>query len=105
MGAHSGSLQPSCNPSNGNLPHPSRTIPYSLALANMRTMLRNLGYDAQKYGLHSSRRGAATHSAQIGIPDSEIQLSGGWQSAKSMKLYVDRKPKQFQRITNKLLEF
>ncbi len=99
---HRGSLQPSCAPNNRNLPHRSRQIAYTLALSNMRDLLTSLGYVGTDYGEHSARRGAATHSSKIGIPDSEIQLAGGWETARAMKLYIDRKPQQFQRISKKI---
>ena len=65
----------------------------------MRSLLSTLGYNANDYGLHSSRRGVATHSSEIGVPDRDIQTAGGWESSKAMKLYIDRKPSHFQRIT------
>lgn len=36
LGSHQGSLQPSCLAGHPNSPHPSRSIGYSLALADLR---------------------------------------------------------------------
>ncbi len=70
----------------------------------MRDLLNFLGYNGDEYSAHSPRRGMATHSADIGIPEPDIQLSGGWQSSQSMRLYIDRQPHQYQRIANRLLK-
>lgn len=100
----SGSLQPTCSPGNKEKPHPTRSVPYSLALSDLRNLLTDLGYDGEQFSEHSSRRGAASHSAEVGISDQEIQLAGGWQSSNSMKLYIDRQPQQFQRINTKMFK-
>jgi len=67
----------------------------------MRMLLDLNGYNGEEYSEHSPRRGMATESAKAGISDSDIQLSGGWQDARSMRLYIDRKPQQFQVIAKK----
>lgn len=79
-----------------------RAVSYSLALMDMRTILNGLGYDGSTFGEHSYRRGAATHSANIGISDGEIQVAGGWLSTKSMNLYIDRQAQHYQNITAKM---
>ena len=52
----------------------------------MRGLLDSLGYDGKKYSEHSSCRGAATHSADVGIEDAEIQVAGDWQDSRTVKL-------------------
>jgi hypothetical protein len=70
----------------------------------MRDLLDNMGYDGKKYSEHSSRRGAATRSADIGIPDDQIQVAGGWQDTRTVQLYIDRKPTASQKFTRKLFK-
>jgi hypothetical protein len=66
--------------------------------------LDSLGYDGASYSEHSSRRGVATRSAAIGVPDEEIQVAGGWKNPKTVQLYIDRNPKQHQRLTKKIFD-
>ncbi len=101
---HQGSLQPSCSAGHSNDPHPNRSISYSNAVVNLRSILDQLGYDGAKYSEHSSRRGVATRSAEIGIADDEIQVAGGWKDPRTVRLYIDRHPKQTQRLTRKIFD-
>ncbi len=68
----------------------------------MRKLLTDLGYDGNEFGEHSSRRGAATHSSEVGVSDANIQFSGGWTNSASMQLYIDKKPKHFQKLAKQI---
>lgn len=102
LGDHSGSLQPSSHPACRRTPHASKVIPYSLALADFRAVLDNLGYDGKSYSMHSMRRGAASHGDNAGIPESELLHAGGWKNVKTMKLYVQNRPQKAQKILRKM---
>ncbi len=73
-------------------------------MSNLRAILDRLGYVGRDYSEHSSRRGVATHSSDIGIDDSSIQVAGNWTDPRTVKKYIDRKPSQHQRLTKKILE-
>jgi hypothetical protein len=96
-------LQPGCSPYSADIPHPSKSITYSTALSNLREVLERYGFDGSDYSEHSSKRGAATHSAKVGVPDEDIQIAGGWSNPRSMRLYIDRDPRQSQRFVKKIL--
>ncbi len=69
----------------------------------MREVLNYNGYDGSLFSEHSPRRGVATHSAAVGIPDDEIQIAGGWSDPRSMRLYIDRDPRQSQNLASRIL--
>jgi hypothetical protein len=104
LGGHTGSLQPSCTLGRPNHPHPTRTVNYSTSLNDMRSLLDHLGYNGSEYSGHSSRRGVATRSAAVGIPEDEIQVAGGWNDPRSVRVYIDRQPEQSQRLTRRIFE-
>ena len=47
----------------------------------VREALSQMGLDSSNYAGHSFRIGAATTAAQVGIPESTIQMLGRWQSS------------------------
>ncbi len=73
-------------------------------MSNLRSLLDDLGYDGKKYSEHSTKRGAATRSSEIGIPDDDIQVAGNWKNPKTVKLYIDRNPRQHQRLTKRIFQ-
>ncbi len=77
LGAHEGSVQPSSLPNDRFKPHPTKVIPYSLALSDFRDLLENLGYKGEEYSMHSMRRGAASHGDSVGISENELLHAGG----------------------------
>ncbi len=95
-------LQPSCAPGHPTEPHPFHPISYTNAVANLGCVLDQIGYDGSKYSEHSSRRCVATQSAEIGIKDDEIQVAGGWKDPRTVRLYIDRNPKQHQKLTREI---
>jgi hypothetical protein len=43
LGTHAGSLQPTCDPGNGNKPHGTKTVGYTLALEDLRKTITLAG--------------------------------------------------------------
>ena len=50
--------------------------------------LRELGFDASKYGLHSLRSGGASAAANAGVPDRLFKRHGRWWSESAKDGYV-----------------
>ena len=66
----------------------SQKLSYSRALELVRLLLKDIGLDAQKYGLHSMRSGGASLAAALGVPDRLIMRQGGWKSVSSKNGYI-----------------
>ena len=66
----------------------SQKLSYSRALELVRLLLKDIGLDAQKYGLHSMRSGRASLAAALGVPDRLIMRQGGWKSVFSKNRYI-----------------
>jgi len=94
LGSNVCSLQPTCDPRDRNRPHPTRVVPYTRALDDLRELLDELGYDGKKYGEHSGKRGGATESSSKGIPENEIQEQGNWKSLATARKYIDKDDKK-----------
>ena len=60
------------------------------------------GLDVSHFSGHSFRIGAATTTAQVGIPDSVIQSLGHWKSSAFM-IYVRTLPQQLTAISRRLV--
>ena len=86
--AHLGYLVPACTPT--NKPDPLKALPYHGALSDLRSLLTSLGFDAQLYGEHSGKRGAATQAAENGMDSDSLQRLGGWRSEQMAAKYVDQ---------------
>ena len=71
--------------SNGD--HLTGKMSYSRARELLREALTKIGLDADDYGLHSLRSGAASAAAAKGIPDRLIRRQGGWRSETAMLSY------------------
>ena len=52
--------------------------------------MTSLGFDAQLYGEHSGKRGAATQAAENGMDSDSLQRLGGWRSEQMAAKYVDQ---------------
>lgn len=100
LGDHQGSLQPNCSPGNSNVPHPSRSIGYTLKMA-----IDAAGHDGSKYTEHSNKRGGATHAANSGLSSDVIKDIGNWKSLKTAKLYIDESTPLRQKRNLKLQTF
>jgi hypothetical protein len=66
--------------------------------------LDHLGYNGQDYSEHSSRRDVATHSSDIGVEESAIQNAGHWLDSRTVKKYIDRHPREHQKLTRRILD-
>ncbi len=102
LSGHQGSLQPNCLPCNSFKPHPSRAIGYSLALQDLKMVIEQAGHHGSAFTEHSSKRGGATHAANSGLPENEIQEIGNWASLKTARLYIDQNTPLRQRRNLKL---
>ena len=67
----------------------SGNISYSCLRELFRKKLKELGYDANKFGLHSLRAGGATAAANSGVPDRLFKRHGRWKSEKAKDGYVE----------------
>ena len=66
----------------------SQKLSYSRALELVRLLLKGIGLDAQKYGLHGMRSGGASLAAAPGVPDRLIIRQGGWKLVSSKNRYI-----------------
>ena len=71
-------------------------------IREVRTVLRDHGFDHSKYHGHSFRIGAATSAAAAGIPDHAIKMLGRWDSSAYL-LYVRTPPAQLAGYSAALL--
>jgi len=90
LGNHNGSIQPSCAPGHPNRPHPTKAIPYTLGLSDLRRTITSVREDGDAYGEHSGKRGGATYAAQLGMIEEEIQDMGNWKDVRTARLYIDK---------------
>ncbi len=51
--------------------------------------IAELGFDPEKYGLHSLRAGGATAAANAGVPDRLFKRQGHWKSELAKDEYVE----------------
>ena len=85
--SYSGYLVPSCSAKNA--PSPSKSVPYSTALSDLKKLFDLLGYDSKLYGEHSGKRGGATTAAARGATEKQLKRLGGWRSDAMPSKYVD----------------
>mmetsp|Transcript_57571 Transcript_57571/g.141170 ORF Transcript_57571/g.141170 Transcript_57571/m.141170 type:complete len:382 (-) Transcript_57571:12-1157(-) len=65
-------------------------VSYDAMLKQLREQLRRSGVgDAEKYALHSMRRGKVADMRDQGVPEELIREQGGWKSLKTMHVYYD----------------
>ena len=84
---HTGFLVPACCPD--LTPDPSKSVPYSGALDDLRKLLNELGYDGKLFGEHSGKRGGATQAVENGMDLETLKRLGGWRSPAMPAKYVD----------------
>ena len=65
------------------------SLSYSRLSELFRLKLKQLGYAAGNYGLHSLRAGGATAAARAGVPDRLFKRHGRWKSEAAKDGYVD----------------
>ena len=103
LGDHAGSLQPTCAPGQPLKPHPTKVVCYSLALRDLRQTIDQAGHNGSAYTEHSNKRGGATHAANAGLNDEEIQEIGNWKHLKTAQIYIEHSTPQRQKRQQKLL--
>jgi len=103
LGSKTCSLQPSCDPSDRARPHPTRVVPYTRALDDLRELLDGLGYNGKDYGEHSGKRGGATESSSKGIPENEIQEQGNWTCLTTARKYIEKSDKNSLAFIRKMI--
>ena len=64
--------------------------------------LRELGYDARNFGLHSLRAGGATAAANAGVPDRLFKRHGRWRSETAKDGYVKDDSKALMSVSRSL---
>ena len=70
--------------------HKTLAISYGNASKDFKALLDCLGYDASKYGEHSSRRGGACASREAGASMELVQARGQWKSSSVAEHYTKR---------------
>jgi len=50
------SLVPRCHPKDPKVAHPTKGVPYSTALSDLKEVMTMLGYDGDEYSEHSMKR-------------------------------------------------
>ena len=73
-----------------------------MALQDLKNTITQAGHEGQKFSEHSNKRGGATHAANSGLPENEIQEMGNWASLKTARLYIDHNTPLRQRRNVKL---
>ena len=66
----------------------NKPLSYSIARTDTLELVRKVGLDPNKFGLHSARSGGATSAANNGVPDRLFKRHGRWKSTKAKDAYV-----------------
>ena len=66
----------------------NKPISYSTARRDTLTLVKRIGLNPKKFGLHSARSGGATAAANKGVPDRLFKRHGRWLSDKAKDAYV-----------------
>ena len=75
-GNFNGFLVPSCLPTSG--PDPSKNVPYSGALEDLRALLFDLGHNGKRFGEHSGKRGGASMAVENGMDMETLKRLRRW---------------------------
>lgn len=77
-------MQPSGHPATPLLSYPTlqgmRLLTQSTFTSRLKSLLKDIGGDATRFGSHSFRRGGASWAFQAGLPGEVIQVLGDWRS-------------------------
>ena len=95
-------LLPQCHPANPKKPNPEKFVNYTTALDDFRDLMNTLGYPGKDFGLHSGRRGGATHAAEAGADVHDLQRMAGWHSETVPSKYVDLSTQKRLRLSKLL---
>ena len=86
---YSGYLLPQCSLRSKGKPNPENYLSYNTALNDFRALMTKLGFDGQKFGLHSGKRGGATKAVEAGASKDELQRMACWRSDTMPSKYAD----------------
>ena len=67
-----------------------------------KAKVRQLGYPADKFGLHSLRAGSATAAANADVPDRLLKRHGRWKSENAKDGYVDDSVERRLSVSNQI---
>jgi hypothetical protein len=67
---------------------PGKSLSYSQAYKNFKSLLSFASLDPLMYALHSPRRGGTTEAFKCGVPDHIIDLQGRWKSPATKFKYL-----------------
>ena len=87
---------------NGESLRVSGSLTYSRLRELLRTKLAQLGYDPDKFGIHSLRAGGATRAANAGIPDRLFKRHGRWKSETAKDGYIEDSMENRLQVSNQL---
>ncbi len=73
-----------------------------MAVQDLRNSITLAGHKGELFSEHSCKRGGATHAANSGLIDQEIQEIGNWKSLKTARLYIDHNTPLRQKRSLKL---
>ena len=80
----------------------SGSLTYSRLRELLRTKLAQLGYDPDKFGIHSLCAGAATRAANAGIPDRLFKCHRRWKSKTAKDGYIEDSMENRLQVSNQL---
>ena len=87
---------------NGESLRASGSLTYSRLRELLRTKLAQLGYDPDKFGIHSLRAGGATRAANAGIPDRLFKRHGRCKSETAKDGYIEDSMENRLQVSNQL---
>jgi hypothetical protein len=74
---------------------PNKCVSYSAAYRSFKSMLKIVGLDPSKFGLHSPRIGATTDAFFNNVPNHVIDQQGRWKCPLSKFTYLRFQEKEF----------
>ena len=77
-------------------------ISYSTARTGCLDLVRKIGLDPKKFGLHSARSGGATSVANRGVPDRLFKRHGRWKSDRAKDGYIKDSLSRLLSVTRSL---
>ena len=82
-------FRPICKSSKSEKLRESGCISYSCLKDLLKKKLKDIGYNPDKFGLHSLRAGEATAAANSGVPDRLFKKHGQWKSEGAKDSFVE----------------
>ena len=82
-------FRPLCSTKRGEKLRPSGSLSYTRIQELVLGKLKELGYDSNRFGLHSFRAGGATSAANCpGLPERLFKRHGRWHSKRAKDGYI-----------------